>query len=104
MVAWLVSLLGGPWLGGAWCRPERPASLDPLRGYHIRKWWDLRSMVCDGDFWLVSVVVCMSCGITPPPPPNQASFIRNQVNWGGGVWVGAPAWVGGSKIWDPPPC
>ena len=21
---------------------------------------------------------------------------------GGGVWVGAPAWVGGSKVWDPP--
>ena len=23
---------------------------------------------------------------------------------GGGVWVGAPAWVGGSKVCDPPSC
>ena len=32
---------------------------------------------------------------------NQPSFTRNQCQRGG-IWVGAPAWVGGSKVWDPP--
>ena len=29
--------------------------------------------------------------------------LRELMKQGGGVWVGAPAWVAGSKVWDPPP-
>ena len=35
-------------------------------------------------------------------PPDQATFLR-RFRQRGGVWVGPSAWVGGSKVRDPPP-